>query len=336
MDEILELIKQDNAGFDSSNYYSMLLDALPYLKYFQNVRGGEGKAYFLLDKYVIKEYINTADEDLFDSCFEAYCKEMQTFAKEGYLVPQIHAWLKIPQVETRKDKRGIKYKYYILEEQIQGRPLFTGYLEDSYHLCKTLCDEKKFLSVVENPYLDRKLYNEIVRSYVSDFILMNQAIEAMSDADIERFIMTVHDMFDKGVYSVPDMYPSNALYTGTQIVMIDNHFEFKEDTIRLGYTAESFTITGLLFMFLYNENASKLNLSHYFLVEGMHKDMSDLILQNSVVCEQAIRKMIRVAKNCMEKPELKNKKILQTLYQMLKNIIGKSSAKQILLEANLI
>lgn len=327
MERILNKIKQNPSNFSGSEFYVFLLDLIPYLKYFPYVQGGEGKAYFLMNKYIVKEYVEIHDEEFFDVFFEEYCKEMQAFSKKQYLVPKIYSWVKVPQVIVKSGSPKIQYKHYILEEQIKGRPLFSGFLEDTYHICRDLCDKKKFKQTIQNPYQDKNLFNEIIKTYIKDFLMMNQTIESLSDKQIEDFIMTIYHMFEEGEYSLPDMYPSNMIYTGKDIVAIDNHFSYRaQDITALAQTPDSFTLSGLLFMFLYNESISDLKHMPYYLSEGLNSDVEFYINKNIDACEVAIKRVLDVAKKCMDRPSVQNKKILSKIYQMLKNIMGKERA----------
>lgn len=331
MDQILDRLSKDSTFYSGSDYYMLLLDLIPYLKYFPSVSGGEGKAYFLPNKYIVKEYIRIEDREIFDTIFDSYCKEMQGFAKSNYLVPNIYSWVKIPDVKINRGSPKIEYKYYILEERIKGRSLFSGFLEDTYHLCKDMCDKDQFIKTVENPYVNRNLFNEIVKTYVKDYIMMNQTIESLKDDEIEKFIMTVYRMFENGEYSLPDMYPSNMIYTGKDIYMIDNHLSHRQtDMAALNETAGSFTLTGLFFMFLYNETVSDLRGLPYYMCEGLHYEVDNAIQKNEAVCEAAIKRVLAVAKKCIDNPAVSDKKIMGRIYKMLKNIIGKDSASSII------
>ena len=331
MDEILGRLENLKLGGSRLEYDDVLLDLIPYLKYFQFVEGGEGKAYFIPNGYVVKEYSKVAENDLFDKYFEAYAREIQGFSKQSLVVPNIYAWNKIPQVVVNRNVPKIQYNYYILEERIKGRPIFSGPIEDIFHLCTDLCDENQFNKVAANPYLNGALYNEIAKRFVNDYISMNQSIESLSDADIERFVMSVYHMFEKGENSSPDMYPSNVLLTPEkQLCIIDNHLISKtEDAYFNANSPEGLTLTGLLFLFLYNEMVGDLKNLPYFAIEGANFDLCGMIEKNSGACDAAIRKIMKVTKKCIEKPVVINKNILERLYLMLKHIVGKDKANEI-------
>ena len=337
MEELLKKLENIKYNGSRCEYDFLLLDLIKYLKYFQYVEGGEGKAYFIGKEYVVKEYSKVVENDLFDKYFESYCREICDFSKQSLMVPQIYGWHKVPKVIIKKNLPKIQYNYYILEERIKGRPIFSGPIEDIFHLCKDLCDEKQFYAVAENPYLNGKLYNEIAKRYINDYIVMNQSIESLSDDDIEKFVMSIYYMSEQGEYSAPDMYPSNILITPeNNLFAIDNHLISKREDIYYNSTPpENYTLTGLLFLFLYNEIVGDLKNYPYFAIEGANFDLCGMIEKNSNACEAAIRKVMRVTKKCIEKPAVINKNILERLYSMLKNILGKDRAKNIIEEFEL-
>ena len=331
MDEILGRLEKLKKNGSKMKYDEMLLDLIPYLKYFQYVQGGEGKAYFIGKDYVVKEYSKSFDMDLFDKYFETYCREIQGFSKKELVVPKIYSWNSIPQVVVKRSTPRIQYNYYIMEERIKGRPIFSGLMEDVFHLCADICQEKQFNNVVFNPYMDGKLYNEIVKRYIDDYILMNRSIESLSESDIEKFVMSVYQMFEEGENSSPDMYPSNVILSpNSGLFMIDNHLISKKDDVYYNSTTpEEFTLTGLLFLFLYNEQVADIKHHPYFITEGANFDLEERVARNGKACESAIKKIMKVTKKCISSPVVFKKNILLRLHAMLKNILGKDKANEI-------
>ena len=96
------------------DYYAMLLDIIPNRKKFKSFAGSEGVAYFISGKYVLKEYTKIDDWKLFDKFFDAYCREVKSFADNGVNIAKIYAWAKIPNIGyyTNGDK-NVNH-YYIL------------------------------------------------------------------------------------------------------------------------------------------------------------------------------------------------------------------------------
>ncbi len=330
MDKILAHLLNESGVLDETDDNMLLLNLIPYLRHLPYKEGGEGRAYFVFDKLIVKEFLNFDDEYLFSSMFDNYCREMKKFYDKGYAVPKIYSWVKIPSVINNSGKHKIAYRYYVLEEQVKGRELFSGLLEDTYHLCKNLCDEKTFDKLVLNPEIDKSLYAEMVANYIKDYITMNKTIEAMDERQLERVIYSVYQMFKFGEFSVPDMYPSNMLYNDGEVVMIDNNFsERKNDEIYLKHTADDFTLTGMLFMFLYNEQVSGFKKSKSF-KEKDKRRINALISKNTLFCEQAIKKVLKVGRRMVDEKLVLDDKIMLCIFETLNNIMDSDKALQIM------
>lgn len=311
---------------NANDEHMLLLNLIPYLKHFPYNQGGEGRAYFIFDRLVVKEYFTKVEDNLFRYTFDAYCKEMKSFYEKQYSVPKIYSWTMIPTI-SRSGKMG--YKYFILEERVKGREIFAGLLDDAYHVCKKVCSEFEFDKALKNPEGNQFLYGEIVKAYASDFLNMNMTIEAMPESQIEKLILNIHDMYQDAKFSIPDVYPSNMIYTGEGITLIDNNLtDRKNDEATLSKTADEFTTISMLFMFLYNEEVSKFSYPPYFLLNDKH--LKGLVLNNMVLCESAINKLLKVSKKCIDNPYVKDKQVVERLYQMLKNIMGKERAGKII------
>ena len=106
------------SGLIFDGYNEMLLNAIPHLNSCHKINGGEGVAYFLDGDFVVKEYRDTDNWQMFDVVFSSYCEEMQRFAEQGYNVPKIYAWIKLPNLGHYPSGQPNKYKYYILEEKV--------------------------------------------------------------------------------------------------------------------------------------------------------------------------------------------------------------------------
>ena len=90
----------DNQEMNFGDDYNILLyDVIPHLKKFSSCCGSEGRAYFLNDDLVVKEYLSANSWDLFDSVFNHYCAEMSNFSKMGLSVPKIYSYTKIPNMD---------------------------------------------------------------------------------------------------------------------------------------------------------------------------------------------------------------------------------------------
>ena len=318
-------------SLDSSDYNTMLLNLIPFLKYFKFGMGGEGKAYFIEDLYIVKEYVKLNNPQFFETFFEEYCKEMQEFANAGYNVPKIYAWQKIPSVVRTKDgSGGIKYKYYILQEQVHGRQMFSEDISDIFYMCEKFCSEKQFDSVLKNPNVDVKLFAEIVRTYIRDFIEVNTQILDMSEVEIENFILTVYNTYRIGRFSSPDMYPTNVINNDGKFTMIDSNITDRanDEFLKLK-TPETFTLQGLIALFLYNARVKEFRYSSPFMFDANFADIRQSINRNIRLCNNAIKRMLNVANKCMNNPGLTDKTVLKNIYAQLRDMLDKDKANKI-------
>ena len=232
------------------DYNKILLDLISIRKKFKSYAGSEGVAYFVSDKYVLKEYTKIVEWDEFDKFFNLYCSEVQSFANRGLNVAKIYSWVKIPNIGfyTSGDKN--KNSYFILEERVKGRELYTGYLEDAYALASDLCSVEEFESAIKNERFD-DLYREIIKRYLSDYIEMNEFLDGLSDAELLRFLESAYSMYKDGVVSYPDLFPHNILVNDNQMRMIDMHIKSVDDVLDLNDLDSAF-IRDVLSLFLYN------------------------------------------------------------------------------------
>ena len=314
----------------SIDYDMMLYGLIPNLESYPSYHGGEGKAYFVMDKYIVKEYIKPSDTKMFNVFFDAYCQELQNFSNNNYSVPKIYSWLKLPILQKNKKSASLTYKYYILEEQIKGRSLFLGNIEKAYKVCSDLCSETQFHAVVSNPYYNEKLYTKIVDNYIKDYILMNHTLEGMSEDEIEKMILSICNMYEEGMFSIPDLHYSNVLVGDNKLTLIDNALSYKPlNDYHNANNSKDLTLTGLIYMFASNMPVADIKAHPYFFFGNIKEETSNLLKENSMVCDEAINKVLRVAKNCLSNPKIINTKTMNQVYKMLKFILGKQKADKI-------
>ena len=208
-----------------TDYERMLFDLVPHLSEYKSISGGEGTAYFIDEKFVVKEYSKefyNRNSTGFDLVFNAYCKEMQDFATEGYSVPKIYAWLKVPNDNKSKVYmcEEMPYKYYILEENIPGRWIYYFYedLEEMYKVCSEVCSKAEFMKAIGTSFGKLKLKREILKAYISDYLNVNTMLESMSDNELEKFIVSTFRMAIWGQYSSPDLFRKNIILGDSKLI----------------------------------------------------------------------------------------------------------------------
>lgn len=325
--------------FGTTEYDKILADAIPVLSQFDKLAGGEGVAYFLNDKFVVKEFLNLENSSVLNVAFDAYSKEMQNFKKMGYSVPEIYSWVRVPV--KSKNKREMD-KFFILEERVAGRELYFGFLEDVYSLAKDFCSKKEFYCAVDRPDENLKLFSQIATEYIRDYIKMNEFIESLSEDVLERFILEAFNMYVIGRVSAPDIFPSNILVEGNKLTIIDNKIADRDgldaeymatdgDGLETIETAHNFIISNLLNLFIYNEYISDSDNGLLYSLEDKNAvKIDDLVRQNVKVCEAAIFKIVKVMNNCLDNPSLTNKKLFKNTLNTLVRILGKDKAERVM------
>ena len=202
---------------NKKDYMPLIYDAITDLKRYRSVSGSEGVVYFLNDKFVLKEYVNIDDPELFEVVFDKYCKEFQMLSNNGFMLPKVYAWLPFVNMSYYMGKSKNKHRYFILEERVKGRELYVGEIEDAFHLIKDVCSDADFKKVMRGYYMDQidsgmiPLWDEIVERYFGDYIVMNSMLEAMPQAEFDKFLIQAYKMYTDGEYLYPDLFPHNIL-----------------------------------------------------------------------------------------------------------------------------
>lgn len=283
-----------------TQYDSYLLNLIEDLKSFAFYEGGEGFAYFINDQFVVKEYSKnfpSRNSELFDDIFDLYCKEMRGFYDAGYSVPKIYSWLKIPNTNKADVYMGkaMPYKYYVLEENVPGRWIYYHYenLNEMYQTCKGLCSEDEFTNALCRPIGRVKLKKEILKAYISDFIKTNQKLEAMSDNEFEKFIISAYQMASQGLYSGPDLFRKNVLLDDTRITLIDNRFRDNMGWMNGADIDEHFLLS-IIDLMTYNKNVEDNLLINSVDLSLYDESIGKLIGENRIICTALMQKIMNI------------------------------------------
>lgn len=328
---------KENSGLIFDSYNDMLLNVIPHLNSYHKIHGGEGVAYFLDGDFVVKEYLDTDNWQMFDIVFSTYCEEMQKFANEGYNVPKIYAWLKIPNMGHYTSGQPNKNKYYILEEKVKGRSLYYGFLEEFYPECVHKFTKRQFLNIVHNPNENLIQIDEIVRMYLKDYIQMNEFLESVSEEELARLVVSAYDLHIKGEHSEPDLYPCNVLVDGEKMNIIDTHIYVDSEDRRIppNILIDSFFIN-LINLFVYNDNVKRLeNAVLYGLDKSNQRDYSYYKQKNNKVSKAAIERVLKVMNKYCDSPTLTNPKAYMSAFNTLQSFLGKRKAAEVLKNVNM-
>ena len=293
----------EDLNFSEQDCRDLLLELVPRLKRFTSAEGGEGKAYFIGDELIVKQYTDIEDWKTFDKVFDLYCEEMRQFADAGFKVAKPYAWTRFPNIEHYTKGQPNKFNYYILEEQVHGRELYFGYIADAYKLASDLCSKKEFYEAIK-PKGDKALFYEIVKRYFEDYVVMNECLLSMSDDELTKFLLDAYQMYTSGKVIYPDMFPHNILINDNKsIKMIDPHFEAEGKEINVGFMRSDF-VTDVVNLFIYNAfvNHPKRTLREY---KGFDfSQFQSFTDKNKKLSKSAILRVLSLMNSCCDRPKV--------------------------------
>lgn len=305
---------------ENANYYDeYLLSLVPKLRQFPSKSGGEGTAYFIDDKFVVKEMLYKFDENIFSFVFNDYCAEMQKFAKQGYKVPKIYSWLQIPN--EKKLWTENEYLYYILEERVPGREIYFNSVNEIYELCKHLCSKDEF----EGEWINNKftpLLKKIYETYIKDYIETNEKVESMSDADLEKFFDTIFVAADDARYYFPDLNFRNIMIDKDQINLIDLRSTCDNNLADMKKHVKHEIVIFDLIKVMYNNYELSKIISKNIISDHQ---IINLLEENNKLVKEVFIKSIKLLKNKIEFKNGKSGVIFQ-----INQILGREQAKDVI------
>lgn len=310
----------------ASGYDKILLDLIPKLDNYKSISGADGTAYLIDDKFVVKKITRSRTHKLFDEIFEYYFEEMKSYAEKGYSVPKFYAWAKFENENYGSDIFSMPYDYYILEERLPGRQLYlSNRIADLYNCFESVCSEDDFKKVLLNPLKYKSLIKEIVQIYVKDFIDVNTRIEAMSDADLEKFVFSIYKMFEEGKYNIPDVYTSNVLLSEkNKLGIIDN---FCIDRKKEGYEGKGFSSEEFVAVMMLELLTSNVYMKENYHIEFERRqsntELESLIRENEKINEAVIVKIFNIMKKRSGKISIEKKCVYDSICNLLADYIGK-------------
>lgn len=309
-------------AFSAEEKQQVLLSFIPMLPRFVRKNGNEGEVFFVSDDLIIKKYFANIDSfSVLQFIFNKYCEECEYFYSKGYNIPKIYTWT----VLSRPDHSG--FDYYLLEERVPGRELFISNISRISTRFSGALDDKQFNNLLINPQQNMPLYNEILNSYVYDFLTMNEKIESMSETNLERFLISVHNMFAECRYAIPDVHARNVLYHEDNLQLIDLYLERDMD----GYLYSSYTPPELLLLsrivalFNYNGDVKKFKMN-----DSKFKNVNNKIDLNEMLCTEAMLRVIKTAKKFYKFHP--NKRWWKTFVERLEKIVNKENSLRVIKE----
>jgi len=309
----------DKKIISSSDYDKLLISLIPNLHQYHYSAGGEGVAYFIDDNFVIKEYSNVCNEQVFEQIFDRYCEECQMFVEKGYNVPKIYSWIKIPNEPNPYEQKN---RYFILEQRARGRELYLSNFSSNYELLGAhICSRQEY----EDAMLNRKnpnLRDRIIEEFIKDYLKTNQILEA-SEKNIEELIISIFKMYVEGIYSNPDVFSRNLIIDNdSKLTLIDNRF-INADDLNQKTPVEKLYID-ILKILLKNEY-----LNDYYVEENKIK-VESLLFENKKICKELFLKCIRIINHQLEDSKVYDDEVLKELQEEIINMFGCQDGNEIL------
>ena len=187
--------------------------------------------------------------------------------------------------------------------------------------------EHEFQQLVKNPEENIKLYEKVLKSYIHDFIEMNERIESMSDVELDRFLESVYNMFVECNYAIPDVHARNVLFHQGKLGLIDLYLEHDRDgrdAIKMT-PPESLLLARMIALFNYNGDIKK-----YKTNDSLLRHLNDDIDFNELLCAEAMKKIIKSGKRlCKFSP---NKKWWEKFVPRIEKILNQENTAEIIKE----
>lgn len=315
----LEFLKNS----DDEQRRKFLIDSIPNLGKYESRFGSEGTVFFVDDDIIIKKYFpETPSRVITNELFEKYCKECENYYRKGYGIPEIYSWAAVPRTKTS----GIDY--YLLEQRVSGRELFLSNIEEVYQKSSGWLNKRDFFYILQNPESSHVIYKKILFDFISDFREMNEKIESMPEDKMENFVWGVYGMLKDYYHAIPDVHAGNILYHENEMKLIDLFLETDESLVQSLklIPAESLLFARMIALFDSNADIKKYLSSDSYLLE-----INELIAFNEVICFEAMKKFIKVAKRfCDCIPP--NEKWWNRLILRIERILAKENAEKIIKE----
>lgn len=205
------MLKSDNPKIDYKKLLSNLVLDIENNNY-SYLYGTEGRVYFVDDNFIVKEFNNNISQTIFNE----YCREISWFSSKGLAVPKIYAWMR----KKVNYDGAFDHKYYILEERVKGNCLFWD-LEDTYKLSSDLCDNVEFCEIINNPSKNLEVYSQILLNYFEYLKEQFQKVTNLDDDELERFFYSLFVLYKGSEFSIPDIHSHNVMFDGKRLTIID-------------------------------------------------------------------------------------------------------------------
>lgn len=317
------------------DFYNVLLHgAILKMDRLKCIVGSEGAAYFdgeLVLKNLYEGHRVHSERDSY--LFDGYCNEIKSFYEQNYPVPQIYAWYEREQTKLMRDKNHSEsqsssvHDYFILEERVRGRSLFEGLIHERYDsLGEGRCSKGEFnrISYFVNEGLsvsERALAKDIVMDFIKSFADVNEMMESVSPREMENFVLGAYNMYMKGRFSSPDMYPSNIFLTdGGKFKIIDNKrntgADITEALLSDKDNRQILAISNIFDIFCMSYLAEETPLdavSTGVLDISFYSEIEPILKRNERLVKEVITKLTQTLKKCFSEELLGDIRMLEIL-----------------------
>ena len=317
-----------------TEYDHLLYNIIQNLDKYTFHEGTEGRSYFIDEKYIVKEYRRSisVDPSVFDSVFDSYCQELNRFADIGYSVPKFYSWLKIPNIDRKKDVYGcedLPCRYYILQERVPGRWMYYDIDEfkEIYDLCKDICFHDDLLRIMaDSSYGGLSLRTEILKKYISDYIMMNEMIESMPAGEFEKFVISVYNLKMNGQYSHPDLFRKNILVDQSRISLIDNRIQSPKDFWLQQVDSVEGILNELILLFELNKSLEDNQvMDQQTMIQ--QTEISSMLARNKKLCVAVMQKIVSVFKNQIQMEPIRYRSSYWILEKNMRKILNEDAYK---------
>ena len=272
-------------------YDNLLLSVVFNLEQFPKKSGQEGTAYFINDDLVVKEMMGSQDSIFKYENFEQYCRELQDFHAQGYAVPEIYSWTMLPKTLF---KNSIFDRYYVLQERVKGRDMFSKSLCNTYEDCSSFCTKQEFEAAI----LSKKgeLFKRIVETYLKNSLELIEKLDNMPECLIENFVLSDYGMMKNHTYGAVDVHGANVLFDGEKLVIIDNGFM---ENFFAGYSDEKIRqITMKDILRIMSGNLDVLACYGYY--KKRWPELTTLYSKHKTACKSVMKKFINVTNRTLK------------------------------------
>ncbi len=191
----------------------ILENLIPTIKTYPSKSGNEGTAYFVGKEFVVKYFERIGLEY---SLFSAYSEELKSYNDNGLAYPKIYSWARIPICA----KDGV-FRYYILQEQVQGETLYSYSFKDIQPKCETFCSREEFNNALSDIEAHKHLYLRILEEMIISYIDKNQRLQGVSNTETFKFIESYFKRNKTAKFNNPDLHPENVIFDGEHLTHID-------------------------------------------------------------------------------------------------------------------